>query len=171
MLKKLAVIILALALLAGSAACAGQTGSSASQETGLSGKVVIDGSGTVFPLMAHIAEIYMTKEKSNVDVQVGRAGSSAGFKKFIPGETDFSDASRQIKQEEIDQLTEKGLAFGDDVYEFKLALDGLTFVINKENDWAASMSKDELVDLFLAGTYRENDAVLWSDVRAEWPAE
>ena len=171
MLKKLAVIILALALLAGSAACAGQTGSSASQETGLSGKVVIDGSGTVFPLMAHIAENYMTKEQSNVDVQVGRAGSSAGFKKFIPGETDFSDASRQIKQEEIDQLTEKGLAFGDDVYEFKLALDGLTFVINKENDWAASMSKDELVDLFLAGTYRENDAVLWSDVRAEWPAE
>ena len=42
--------------------------------------------------MANIAEEYMNTQ-SDVSVQVGRAGSSAGFKKFIPGETDFSDAS------------------------------------------------------------------------------
>ncbi|MGM0379500.1 MAG: PstS family phosphate ABC transporter substrate-binding protein, partial [Bacillota bacterium] len=53
----------------------------------LSGKVIVDGSGTVYPLMAHIGEEYMVNEESSVSVQVGRAGSSAGFKKFIPGET------------------------------------------------------------------------------------
>src|SRR5690606_17644866 len=54
------------------------------QKEELSGTVVIDGSGTVYPLMAHIAEEYMTNEQTKVSVQVGRAGSSAGFKKFIP---------------------------------------------------------------------------------------
>ena len=170
MLKKMTVILLLLALILPAAAC---TGTAATQDGqgSLSGKVIIDGSGTVFPLMANIAENYMTKEQTNVDVQVGRAGSSAGFKKFIPGETDFSDASRAIKQEEIDQLAANGLVFGEDVYEFKLALDGLTFVINKNNDWAGEMTRDEIVNMFLAGHYHDNDEVLWSDIRPEWPAE
>jgi len=64
------------------------------------------------PLMAAIAETYMVDVQPEVNVQVGRAGSSAGFKKFIPGETDLSNASRAIKQEEIDQLKENGLEFG-----------------------------------------------------------
>ncbi|MDW7658261.1 MAG: substrate-binding domain-containing protein, partial [Bacillota bacterium] len=98
-------------------------------------------------------------------------GSSAGFKKFIPGETDFSDASRAIKAEEITQLEEKGLKYGEDVYEFKLALDGLTFVINKDNTWAQAMTKEEVVDMYLSGTHKADDKVLWSDVRADWPAE
>jgi len=68
----------------------------------LEGAVIVDGSGTVYPLMANIAEEYMVNEQPEVSVQVGRAGSSAGFKKFIPGETDFSDASRQIKDSEIE---------------------------------------------------------------------
>ena len=78
----------------------------------------------------------MTNVQPDVSVQVGRAGSSAGFKKFIPGELDFSDASRKIKDEELAQLEEKGLKLGEGVLEFKLAYDGLTMVINKENTWA-----------------------------------
>ena len=82
-------------------ACGGGEEAPADGGTGseLEGAVIVDGSGTVYPLMAHIAEEYMTNEASGVSVQVGRAGSSAGFKKFIPGETDFSDASRKIKDE------------------------------------------------------------------------
>ena len=170
MLRKIVAAILVLGLIATAAACADQQ-ETTTTATGLSGKVIVDGSGTVFPLMAHIAEQYMTSEQPDVDVQVGRAGSSAGFKKFIPGETDFSDASRKIKDEEIAQLADKGLVFGEDVYEFKLALDGLTFVINKENDWAVSMTRDEIVSAFLSGTYHADDNVLWSDIRDGWPSE
>ena len=137
----------------------------------LEGAVIVDGSGTVYPLMAYIAEEYMTNEESAVSVQVGRAGSSAGFKKFIPGETDFSDASRKIKDEEISQLEENGLVFGEDVMEIKLAYDGLTMVINKNNDWATEMTEQEIVDMYLSGTYSDDDVVLWSDIRPEWPAE
>ena len=49
----------------------------------LEGSVVIDGSGTVYPLMARIAEEYMINEQENVSVEVSRAGTSAGFKKFL----------------------------------------------------------------------------------------
>jgi phosphate transport system substrate-binding protein len=156
------VVILCLSL----AACSGSKGSDK-----LEGKVAIDGSGTVYPLMANIAEEYMTNEQPDVDVQVARAGSSAGFKKFIPGEIDFSDASRPIKDGEKEQLEEKGLKFGEDILEFKLALDGLTIVINKENTWAAEMKKEEIVDMYISGKFKEDDKVLWSDIRDGWPEE
>ncbi len=145
--------------------------STTAQTQALEGAVIVDGSGTVYPLMAHIAEEYMINEQEDVSVQVGRAGSSAGFKKFIPGETDFSDASRKIKDTEVEELEANGLTFGDDVYEFKLAYDGLTMVINKDNDWATEMTKDEVLNMYISGHYAEDDVVLWSDIRPEWPAQ
>ncbi len=191
MVKKFIAILMATGLLISAAACAGEAATDntdaagttkgaeqSSQNEGtdagaaeLEGAVIVDGSGTVYPLMAHIAEKYMTEVQPNVSVQVGRAGSSAGFKKFIPGETDFSDASRAIKDEEIAQLEEQGLKMGEDVMEIKLALDGLTMVINKDNDWAAEMTQDEVVKMYLSGSYNAEDKVKWSDIRSEWPAE
>lgn len=157
----------------------GNTGGSAPQQNEkedndktnekLSGTVIIDGSGTVYPLMAHIGEEYMTTVQPDVSVQVGRAGSSAGFKKFIPGELDFADASRPIKDEEIAQLEDEGLKMGEDVLEFKLAYDGLTMVINKENTWATEMTSEEIVNMYISGTYAADDKVKWSDIRADWP--
>ena len=136
-------------------------------KTMLEGKVIVDGSGTVYPLMANIAEEYMTNVQTDVSVQVGRAGSSAGFKKFIPGEIDFSDASRKIKDEEAEGLKASGIAF----LEIKLALDGLTMVINKDNTWAAEMKKEEIINMYLSGKFKTDDKVLWSDIRADWPKE
>ena len=136
-------------------------------EIKLEGKVIIDGSGTVYPLMANIAEEYMSNVQPDVSVQVGRAGSSAGFKKFIPGETDFSDASRKIKDEEASGLKENGIEY----LEFKLALDGLTMVINKDNTWAAEMKKEEIINMYLSGKFKADDKVFWSDIRTDWPKE
>lgn len=168
--KKIILTMMVLALTFTLAACGGQD-AAPTDGSKLEGAVIVDGSGTVYPLMAHIAEEYMTNVQPGVSVQVGRAGSSAGFKKFIPGETDFTDASRKIKDEEIAQLEENGLKFGEDVMEIKLAYDGLTMVINKENTWAAEMTADEIVKMYLSGTYNADDKVKWSDVRAEWPQE
>lgn len=142
-------------------------GKSEENKVELEGAVIIDGSGTVYPLMANIAEEYMVNKQEGVSVQVGRAGSSAGFKKFIPGETDFSDASRAIKEKEIAQLEEEGMKMEEDVYEFILAYDGLTMVIHKENTWAKEMTSEEIVSMYKA----ENGITSWSDIRADWPAQ
>lgn len=130
----------------------------------LSGSVVIDGSGTVYPLMAKLAEEYMANEQPNVSVEVGRAGTSAGFKKFlVENGTDFNDASRPIKDEELEQAEELGI----EVKEFKVALDGLTFVINPENDWATELTAEQLKEIFLASSSIEK----WSDINPDWPDE
>lgn len=136
----------------------------AGEDTELVGDVVIDGSGTVYPLMAKIAEEYMINEEQNVSVEVSRAGTSAGFKKFLVEDgTDFNNASRQIKDEETEIVEELGM----EVKELKVALDGLTFVINPENDWANKISAEDIKEIFLASSSVEK----WSDLNAEWPDE
>lgn len=130
----------------------------------IEGGVVIDGSGTVYPLMARIAEEYMTNEQENVSVEVSRAGTSAGFEKFLVEDgTDFNDASREIKEEEAQKAEELGI----EVKELKVALDGLTFVINQENDWATEMTAEELKQVFLA----DAGVTKWSDINPDWPDE
>lgn len=130
----------------------------------LSGSVSIDGSGTIYPLMSVLAEEYMVNEQPGVSVEVSRAGTGAGFKKFLVEDgTDFNNASRQIKEEELEIIEELNL----DVKEIKVALDGLTFVINKENDWATEMTDEELRSIFLEDSSVEK----WSDIRPEWPEE
>ncbi len=128
----------------------------------LEGSVVIDGSGTVFPLMSRVAEEYMLNEQEGVSVEVSRAGTSAGFKKFlVENGTDFNDASREIKDEEKEEADKLGI----EVKELKVALDGLTFVINKENDWASEMTPEQLISIF------KGEVKQWSDINPEWPAE
>lgn len=135
-------------------------------ETKLSGSVVIDGSGTVYPLMARLAEEFMT-EQPDVSVEVSRSGTGAGMKKFVVGETDFSNASRPIKEEELAELAKNNI----ESIEFKVALDGLTIVINPENTWATEMTADEIKQMFISGAIKEDDVVLWSDIRPDWPSE
>ncbi|WP_096273179.1 PstS family phosphate ABC transporter substrate-binding protein [Paucisalibacillus globulus] len=128
----------------------------------LEGSVVIDGSGTVFPLMSKLAENYMLDEQPNVSVEVSRAGTSAGFEKFLQENgTDFNDASRLIKDEEKSKAEELGI----EVKELKVALDGLTIVTHPDNDWATELTTDQVKGIFL-GEYTN-----WSDVNADWPNE
>ncbi|KAB8129530.1 PstS family phosphate ABC transporter substrate-binding protein [Gracilibacillus oryzae] len=128
----------------------------------LEGSVVIDGSGTVFPLMSRLAEEYMLNEQPNVSVEVSRAGTSAGFEKFLVEDgTDFNDASRPIKEEEQAKAEELGI----EVKEMKVALDGLTIVINPENDWATELTHEQVTDIFLGNVTN------WSDINPDWPNE
>lgn len=128
----------------------------------LEGSVVIDGSGTVYPLMARLAEEYMINEQPNVSVEVSRAGTSAGFEKFLAENgTDFNDASRLIKDEEKAKAEELGI----EVMELKVALDGLTIVTHPDNDWATELTHEEVVDIFLGNVTQ------WSEINPDWPAE
>ncbi len=163
-LKKMSLFLMLAAVMAFTAACGGgDNGNGNGNGEELEGSVVIDGSGTVYPLMARMAENYMG-EQENVSVEVSRSGTSAGFKKFLAKNgTDFNDASRQIKDEEKAKAEELGI----EVQEMKVALDGITIVINKDNDWAKELTEQEVKDIFLASANKKK----WSDVRADFPDE
>ncbi|AYA77037.1 phosphate ABC transporter phosphate-binding protein [Bacillus sp. Y1] len=167
-LKKLSLLLMLAAVMSIIAACGGgedeaTEGTEGTSETAeLEGSVVIDGSGTVYPFMVEMAEQYMTNAQENVSVEVGRAGTSAGFKKFLVEDgTDFNDASRQIKEEEAATAEDLGI----EVQEMKVALDGLTFVINQDNDWAEELTQDEVKQIFLGE--KKN----WSDINPDFPNE
>ena len=161
-LKKMSLFLMLAAVMVFAAACGGGDNEGGNGEE-LEGSVVIDGSGTVYPFMARMAEDYMG-EQENVSVEVSRSGTSAGFKKFLVKDgTDFNDASRQIKDEEKAEAEKLGI----EVQEMKVALDGITIVINKDNDWATELTEQEVKDIFLASAGKKK----WSDVRPDFPAE
>ena len=84
-------------LLVALAGCGGDYGGNGG--SGLSGRVEVDGSSTVGPLASLAAERF-GRENSGVKVTVGVSGTGGGFERFCAGETDISDASRPIKDEE-----------------------------------------------------------------------
>ena len=128
----------------------------------LSGDVLGDGSSTVAPIMEAIVEEYAGVQK-DVRVSVGVSGTGGGFEKFVNGETDFSNASRPIKDSEAQSLKDAGI----DYTEFEIAYDGLSVVIHPENTWATNLTVDQLKQLWIEdGTTKK-----WSDIDPSWPDE
>jgi phosphate transport system substrate-binding protein len=112
----------------GVAACGGDDdGDSGGSGGDLSGPVAIDGSSTVFPFAQAAAEGFQG-ENSGVQVTVGESGTGGGFEKFCAGETDISQASRPIKDEEIEACKKGGVSYS----EIQVANDGIAIVTNKD---------------------------------------
>ncbi len=128
----------------------------------LSGQIEIDGSSTVFPIMEAVSEEYQAVQP-DVKLAVGVSGTGGGFKRFCAGETAISNASRPIKEEEAAVCKEAGIEY----LELKVAFDGLSVVVNKENDFVDHLTVEELTKIFGS----ENTAMTWKDVRDTWPAE
>lgn len=126
--KWLIVIVSALVLGLGATACGSSDSSGSGGGGDLSGTIRIDGSSTVAPLTEAIAEQFQT-ENSGVKVTVGTSGTGGGFEKFCAGETDISDASREIEPEEIENCQKNGVAYKD----IHVATDALTVMINPQN--------------------------------------
>jgi phosphate transport system substrate-binding protein len=126
------------------------------------GAVRIDGSSTVYPIMEAMAEDFGTTNRS-VKVLIGVSGTGGGFKKFCAGETDISNASRPIKDTEIQACTAKGINY----IELPVAYDALTVVVNRKNSWASSMTIAELKKIWEPEA--QGKITRWSQVRAGWP--
>ncbi|KXS40265.1 MULTISPECIES: PstS family phosphate ABC transporter substrate-binding protein [unclassified Candidatus Frackibacter] len=126
----------------------------------VSGEVKIDGSSTVYPITAAIAEEFR-KPYPDVRVSVGVSGTGGGFEKYVVGETDINDASRRIKPEERKLAEQNGI----ESIPVTVAYDGISVVVNPENTWAKSMTVDELRKLWQPGSNVET----WSDIRPSWP--
>ena len=128
---------------------------------GLEGDIAVDGSSTVFPITEAMAEEFGILTDRGVRVTVGVSGTGGGFKRFCAGETDISDASRPIKDSETELCAEAGISF----IEVPVAFDGLTIVINPENDWVDALTVAELNHIFRPDDY----ATSWADVRDGFP--
>jgi phosphate transport system substrate-binding protein len=159
-------VLAALATLALSVAACGEGGSDDGDGGGssdLKGTIKIDGSSTVAPLSTAAAELFQ-QENPGVRVTVGTSGTGGGFEKFCAGETDISDASRPIKQDEEVPICEKN---GVKFEEIQVANDGLAVVANKENDWADCLTVDQLKKVWDKGS----NVSSWNQVDPKFPDE
>lgn len=134
----------------------------AGEDAVVEGSVIGDGSSTVAPILEGLVEEYAGAQP-DVQVTVGVSGTGGGFEKFIQGETDFSNASRPIKEEEAAALEEAGIEYT----EFLLAYDGLSVVVNQENDFVDNLTVEQLKKLWV----EDGSAKMWSDINPEWPEE
>lgn len=129
-----------------------------------SSSISIDGSSTVYPITEAIAEEYRA-EDADVDVTIGVSGTGGGFKKFSRGESDISDASRPIKDDEKAAAAQNNI----DYVQLEVAYDGLAVVINPENDWVDCMTVEELKKLW--SPEAQGQITHWNQIRPEWPNE
>lgn len=128
----------------------------------LSGSVKVDGSSTVAPLTTAAAELF-AEEQPKVKVTVGTSGTGGGFEKFCNGETDISDASRPIKDEEKAACEKNSITYE----EFQVANDALTVVVPKENDWVECLTVEQLKKIWEPDSKVSN----WNQVDPKFPDE
>ena len=143
----------------GVAACgdddSGSTDSTSAEGGGdVSGTIAIDGSSTVAPLSELAAELFQ-EENPDVRVTVGTSGTGGGFEKFCVGETQISDASRPIDEEEMAMCEENGIT----QEQITVANDGLAVVVNPENP-VDCLTVDQLSQIWDKGSKVSN----WSDI-------
>jgi phosphate transport system substrate-binding protein len=126
----------------------------------VTGDIVTAGSSTVFPLSERMAERFQDEGYAG-NVTIDSIGSGAGFERFcVNGETDISNASRGIKDSEVESCQ----AIGREPIEFRVGTDALAVVVSQENDFIDDATFEELAMVF-------SSAERWSDVNPAWPDE
>ena len=110
-----------------------------------SGKIVVEGSSSVTPVMEKLREAYLVLNP-NATIEVQMSDSSAGMAKAMNGTCDIGMASRELKESELAELT--GIA---------IALDGIVVIVNNQNP-LTGLSSEQVKDIFTGA------ALNWSDV-------
>ncbi len=126
----------------------------------VTGDIISAGSSTVFPLTERMAERFQD-EGYGGNITIDSIGSGAGFERFcVAGESDISNASRAIKDSEVESC--RGI--GREPIEFRVGTDALAVAVSEANDFVEEVTLAELALIF-------STAERWSDVRPEWPDE
>jgi phosphate transport system substrate-binding protein len=130
------------------------------------GDIIVAGSSTVYPLTEAVAESFYD-EGYGYEVSIDSIGSGAGFERFcVSAETDISNASRAINEEETAACAENGR----EALEFRVGTDALAIVVNPENDWVTDLTLEQLAQIY-AGVGQSGEGITWADVDPSWPAE
>jgi phosphate transport system substrate-binding protein len=126
----------------------------------VSGNIITAGSSTVFPLTERMKQRF-EEEGFTGNLTVDSIGSGAGLERFcVAGETDIANASRAIKDTEIESCA----GIDRTVVGFLVGIDALAVVVSSENDFVNDVTIEELALIY-------STATTWSDVRPEWPNE
>ena len=157
--RSLLAALAASAMITGVAACGSDSDSGSTGGEAVSGPIAIDGSSTVYPFAQAASEQFGT-ENPDAKVTVGESGTGGGFEKFCKGETDISNASRPIKDEEIEICKTEGVTYS----EVQVANDGVAIVTNKDLK-IACMTTDQLNALWKKGS----SAKTFKDVDPSFP--
>ncbi|MEU2491604.1 PstS family phosphate ABC transporter substrate-binding protein [Streptomyces sp. NPDC007883] len=158
-LRATARVTLAAAVVVAVGACGGADAGSG-DGGGLSGTIRVDGSSTVAPLSTAAAQLFQQRNPG-VRITVGTSGTGGGFEKFCNGETDIADASRRITAEEQAICADKGVRYE----ELRIANDGLSVVVSKDNDFADCLTVDQLRKIWEPGSRVDN----WNQVDPRFP--
>ncbi|TDB39469.1 MAG: PstS family phosphate ABC transporter substrate-binding protein [Actinobacteria bacterium] len=127
-------LIAALALGALGLTGCGRTADSGSGTTGtdaggeLTGTINVEGSDTLVNMATAWSQAFMTANPG-VMISVKGGGSGTGIASLINKTIDFANASREMKQEEIDQAKANGV----NPVEYTVARDGIAVVVNPAN--------------------------------------
>jgi phosphate transport system substrate-binding protein len=150
-----AIALIALVGVFGLSACGGDDG-------GSSASISADGSSTVGPLATAAAEQFQA-DNPDARVTVGISGTGGGFERFCRGETDLSNASRPIEDDEKTACADEGVEY----IELQVANDALTVVVNSENDWVDCLTVEQLKKIWEPGSKVSS----WQDVDPSFPDE
>ncbi len=137
--------------------CVTTPGSSedAGADDGAAGAVVISGSSTVEPISSLVTEDFAAAN-DGFEYEVDGPGTGDGFARFCAGETDISDASRPISEEETATCEENGIAW----VELKIAVDGISVLTSPANDAVTCLS---FLDLYALMGPEGDGYESWSD--------
>ena len=128
----------------------------------LKGTINVEGSSTVEPISNKAKEMF-EEENPDVKIVVSGQGTGNGFKALAKKEADFSDASRPVKGKEFKSCQEAGVKF----VEVPVAYDGLSIVVNKENDFIKELNIEQLKMIFREDFAKKK----WKEVDPSWPDE
>jgi phosphate transport system substrate-binding protein len=126
----------------------------------VTGDIIAAGSSTVYPLTERMADRFRDEGYAG-NITIDSIGSGAGIERFcVAGESDIANASRAIKDSEIESCK----AIGRDPIEIRVGTDALAIVVSKENTFLTDVTIEQLALIF-------STAEKWSDVDPSWPAE
>lgn len=129
--------------------------------TKTSSAIRIDGSSTVYPLMAVAAKYFEATTSGQTDISIGISGTGGGMTKFCNGEIDMANASRAMSTTEKAACAAKGITYT----EVLVANDGLAVVVNPKNPLTC-ITMDQLKNMWkpASGTSGAGSAATWGDV-------
>jgi phosphate transport system substrate-binding protein len=145
----------AVALIASACADDSGGGGGGGTEQSLTGEIFISGSSTVEPISSLVAELFI-EENPDVNITVEGPGTGDGFELFCAGETEISDASRPIEEDEIAACEKAGIEYT----ELEVALDGISVLTSTANSSISCLGNGDLYALM--GPESEGFAT-WSD--------
>jgi len=113
------------------------------EPSGLTGLLTVGGSTSVEPLMQRMREAYI-ELNPGIEIEISGGGSGTGINQAIEGILDIGMSSRELRDNEKEDLTD-----------IAIALDGVAVIVNKANP-ISGMTIEQVKEIFTGEKTRWN---------------